>query len=414
MSSANDKALVAVIGGGAAGYFAAAACAAAAPEARVVILEGTQRPLTKVRISGGGRCNVTHDCFEPSALVGSYPRGHRELRGPFSRFQPKDTLAWFAARGVAIKAEADGRMFPTTDNSQTIIDCLQKAARDAGVETKLGAIVKAMTPKDGGFELTLRDGTLHASRVILCTGSAPSGHAFAKALGHQIVEPMPSLFTFNVKDPRIEGLAGVSFPTVALKLADQFKQNGPLLFTHWGLSGPAVLKLSAWAARELCVSNYRAELEICFTPGRTATAVQEEIWRHKLAHPRKQSSGDPAIDVPKRFWQRLVEIVVGPEPQPWADLSKDAASRLATELAAGRYAVDGKGVFKEEFVTAGGVNLKEVDFRTMESRVAPGLYFAGEVLDIDGITGGFNFQNAWTTGWIAGHAAAASLQSATN
>ncbi len=402
---------VAIIGGGAAGYFAAIQCASANAAADVHILEGTQRPLTKVRISGGGRCNVTHHCFDPEVLARNYPRGQRELRGPFSRFQPKDTVQWFESRGVALKAEADGRMFPVTDDSQTIIDCLQKAARDAMVNVRLGAIVKdvAIAGRGHGFVLTLRDGTEEFDHVLLATGSGPQGHAAAKKLGHVLVDPMPSLFTFNVQDSRLGDLAGVSFPETQLTLRPDgsdaaFTQKGPLLITHWGLSGPAVLKLSAFAARELGASRYQARLNVDFAREGDLPVLVARFQEAKRKDPRKTLGGE--FSQPKRFMQKLFEHVGLGAKVTWANLSNDTLTKLARELADGEYRVNGKGVFKDEFVTAGGVSLKEVDFRTMQSKRCPGLYFAGEILDIDGVTGGFNFQSAWTTGYIAGRAMA--------
>lgn len=414
----DDKRSVAVIGGGAAGYFAAIACAEADPRTRVVIFEGTRRPLTKVRISGGGRCNVTHNCFDPVALVKAYPRGHKELLGPFNRFQPKDTVAWFERRGVKTKTEDDGRMFPVTDDSETIAGCLEKAARDAGVEIALGSIVKGVRPDGpGGFVVSLRDGDRHFAKVLLATGSAPHGHTFAAQLGHTLVSPVPSLFTFNIKDPRLEDLLGISFPRVALSLSVKdpegevanFSQIGPLLITHWGLSGPAVLKLSAWSARELHASHYKASLRVNLLGDAKPDAVFDALRQYKAQHAKKSLATEPPVPLPKRYWQRLVELVVKDAPLTWADLSKERMQLLVDEICGASFAVNGKGVFKDEFVTAGGIALKEVDFRTMESRKSSGLYFAGEILDIDGITGGYNFQNAWTTGWIAGQSMAASL-----
>jgi predicted Rossmann fold flavoprotein len=404
-----------VVGGGAAGYFAAIRCASAAPRLRVTLLEGTRRPLTKVKISGGGRCNVTHHCFDPAELVKSYPRGARELRGAFSRFQPADTVRWFQERGVPLKAEADGRMFPTTDDSQTVIDCLQREADRHGVDVQLGALVRRIERDAATFTLRLQDGrTLAADRLLLATGSAPPGHAMARSLGHAVGKLVPSLFTFNVADPRLKDLAGVAFPQAALELvvgspaAQPLRQTGPVLITHWGFSGPAVLKLSAFGAELLHDSAYRARLICNFLPPRSHATVLGEMLAFKEANPRKQvaKSPPPGVAVPYRFWESLARHVEVTPELPWAEIGKKHLSRLAQDLTSGEYAVDGKGVFKEEFVTCGGVALGEIDFRTMESRVCPGLYVAGELLDVDGITGGFNFQSAWTTGWIAGTAMA--------
>ena len=397
---------VIVIGGGAAGFFGAIAAAENGHE--VTILEAAASVLAKVRVSGGGRCNLTHSCFEPRELVNSYPRGGKALRGPFSRFQPTDTINWFESRGVQTKTEPDGRMFPTTDDSATIVDCLQGAAKDAGVVVRLRANVSSIQKTDSNFQITLQSGeTLQADRILLATGGSRAGFELTNSLGHQIVPPVPSLFTFKVDDPRIKDLPGVAVEHVNCQLvADSktFQQSGPILVTHWGLSGPAVLKLSAWAARELHDANYNATLRINWLAGTSAEEIRSQLNSFKAVHPKKTVDVACPWPLPKRLWKSLVDHSVGPQPVRWAELSKKGAQALVTELSAGEFQVAGKGVFKEEFVTCGGVNLKEVDFRTMESRICPGLYFAGEVLDIDGITGGFNFQNAWTTAWIAGHA----------
>lgn len=398
-----------VIGGGAAGYFGAINAAEAHREADVVILEAARRTLTKVKISGGGRCNVTHHCFDPAKLVENYPRGRRELRGPFSKFQPRDTVAWFAARGIALKAEADGRMFPVTDDSQTIISCLEEAARQAGVDVRLGESVVTMEREgETQLRLTLKSGeVLVADRVLLATGSAPAGVALAASLGHQIVPPVPSLFTFNIKDPRFADLPGLSFETVKLDLdtgdgTARLTREGPMLITHWGLSGPAVLKLSAFGAVRLHACQYQATLRINFLPPTKEHEALTVLMDYKGAHPKRTVFGNAPFErVPRRFWQKLVEELLIDPTVTYADISKSLLARLAQELTAGVYHVTGKGVFKDEFVTAGGVALSQVDFRTMASVLVPQLYFAGEVLDIDGITGGFNFQAAWTTSYLA-------------
>jgi len=397
---------VIVIGGGAAGFFGA--IAAAENGHAVTILEAASSVLAKVRVSGGGRCNLTHSCFEPRELVNSYPRGGKALRGPFSRFQPTDTISWFESRGVQTKTESDGRMFPTTDDSATIVDCLQGAAEDAGAVIRLRANVSSIQKTDSLFIVTLQSGeTMQADRILLATGGSRAGFELMSALGHQIVPPVPSLFTFKVQDPRIADLPGVAVEHVDCQLvtdSKSFSQSGPILVTHWGLSGPAVLKLSAWAARELHDANYNATLRINWLAGSSADQIRAQLNSFKAAHPKKTVDVASPWPLPKRLWKSLVDHAVGPQPVRWAELSKKATQMLVTELSAGDFQVAGKGVFKEEFVTCGGVDLKEVDFRTMESRICPGLYFAGEILDIDGITGGFNFQNAWTTAWIAGNA----------
>ena len=396
---------VCVIGGGAAGFFGAIAAAEAGHD--VIILEAGDQVLAKVRISGGGRCNVTHHCFEPAELVNSYPRGGKALRGPLSRFQPADTVEWFESRGVALKTESDGRMFPTTDDSTTIVDCLTEAATNAGVQVRTGSKVGQLTREGNHFLVGLKAGEeLMAERVLLATGGTRAGHALAAELGHHIEPPVPSLFTFKITDERLDGLQGLSADVHCQLVIDaaRFRQTGPLLITHWGLSGPAVLKLSAWAARELHDSHYRGTLRVNWLGNVTAETARAMLLECKSSHPRKTIDSErPWPDqLPRRLWKSLVDQSVGSEPTRWAELPKKGLQRLVGQLVGSEFQVNGKGVFKEEFVTCGGIDLKEVDFRSMESRVCAGLHFAGEILDIDGITGGFNFQNAWTTGWIAG------------
>ncbi len=396
-----------IVGGGAAGYFAAIACAERNPAHSVVILEQGRATLSKVKVSGGGRCNVTHSCFDPKALTGFYPRGGRELLGPFHNFQPKDTVAWFTARGVTVKTEDDGRMFPDTDSSQTIIDTLEKAAADAGVTVRLNASVSSVEREGDGFRLTLGDGEIiSCAKLLLATGSGRRGWDWATQLGHSIETPVPSLFTFHVPDPRLESLAGIAMPKATVSLAGtKLTQTGPVLITHVGISGPAVIKLSAWGARILAEQDYEADLVINWVNW-TPDDVQKGLRDLKDEFPRRFAISQPAFGAQRRLWERLV-VTAGLAPdQRWADLTKEKMTRLTEELTAGRYRTKGKSPFKEEFVTCGGVRLSQVDFRTMESRVCPNLYFAGEILDVDAVTGGFNFQNAWTTGWLAGRAMA--------
>ena len=397
-----------VVGGGAAGFFGAIACSH--PHNNITILEAGRQPLAKVRISGGGRCNVTHACFDPALLIQNYPRGGKALRGAFTRFQSRDTVEWFAAQGVQLKTEADGRMFPTTDDSATIVECLSKTALARGVNTRTSAAVVSVTRKlavenHNLFEIKLRSGEiLECDRLLLATGSSPLGYRWAKALGHQVEPPVPSLFTFNISDPRLKDLAGVSVENVCLQLPiAKLKQTGPLLVTHWGLSGPAVLKLSAWGARVLSEHRYQTELLINWLPDLHPEEVRKQLLAVKNQQKKAIVNSCP-FSLPRRLWERLV-MAVNIDPQKhWAELSKKAINKLVQELTQGNYQIQGKGIFKEEFVTCGGVSLKEVNFQTMESRCCRGLYFAGEILDIDGVTGGFNFQSAWTTGWLAGQA----------
>jgi predicted Rossmann fold flavoprotein len=401
---------VVVIGGGAAGFFGAIVCAEAHPRAQVELLEAGRTPLTKVSISGGGRCNVTHHCFEPAALAQNYPRGSKALRGAFSRFQAKDTVDWFSQRGVALKTEADGRMFPTTDDSGTIIDCLMDQASKTGVRLRTGAAVQSLERMGEGFNLVMRSGErMECDRILLATGSHPTGYALAQSLGHTILPPVPSLFTFNVKDKALQELAGVAVDpvTLTLKLPGQkpLTQTGPLLVTHWGVSGPAVLKLSAWGARPLYENRYQGPLLINWLPGQSLDSIRQTLLDAKTQQAKKLVLNHCPFPLPRRLWQYLVlERAHLTETLTWANLPKAGLQALVNELGQGEFAIAGKGVFKDEFVTCGGISLKEVDFKTMESRLCPGLHFAGEILDIDGITGGFNFQNAWTTGWLAGRA----------
>lgn len=384
-----------VIGGGAAGIFAAIRCKALNPSAQVLLLEKTNQLLAKVRISGGGRCNVTHACFDPLKLSQNYPRGSKELLGPFHHFQAKDTVSWFEQQGVALKTESDGRMFPTTDSSETIIQCLLHAASVAGVEIRKQQCVESVQKKEKRFLLQLEDQQISADSVLLATGSSPWGYSMAKELGHAIVEPVPSLFTFNVPTSPLLDLPGISVPQVTVILKDTaFKQTGPLLLTHWGFSGPAILKLSAWAARKLHALDYKATLLINWT-----NAPSQDVLYQSLLQ-RKQES--PLL--PNNLLVRLCTSLHIDPTIPLIKLPNKSLAQLAAKLYSDAYLIEGKTTYKQEFVTAGGVDLKDVDFRTMESKITPGLFFAGEILNIDGITGGFNFQNAWTTGWLAGTA----------
>ncbi len=396
---------IVVIGGGAAGFFGAIRCAELSPESEVTILEAGKEVLSKVRISGGGRCNVTHACFVPKDLSKNYPRGERELIGPFHRFSTGDTIEWFEKRGVPTKIEEDGRMFPTTDKSQSIVDCLQDSARQAGVKVLMQQRVQQLEPPAEGRAHWLVHTKAHsypADAVLVATGSSPAVWKMLAGLGHHIIDPVPSLFTFNIKDPRIEGLPGVSVPKAEVKVqSSKLSATGPLLITHWGMSGPAILRLSAWGARELAAMQYNFTIRVNWV-NRHVEQVREELEGLRREHPKKKPHANPQFGLPARLWRSLLAHAGIGEEARWAELSKKAKNKLTEELSQGCYAVDGKSTFKEEFVTAGGVSLKEVDFKTFQSKLFPGLFFAGEVLDIDAITGGFNFQAAWTGGWIAG------------
>jgi predicted Rossmann fold flavoprotein len=402
---------IAIIGGGAAGFFAAIAAARAKPDADVRVLERGTEFLSKVRISGGGRCNVTHGCFEPRKLAAAYPRGSRELLGPFHRFQPADTLDWFGAEGVELKTEADGRVFPVSDSSVTIVECLLAAADRAGVRRTLGAGVEsARRDPGGGFELVLHNReSLSCDTLMIATGGSRtrSGARIAEALGHALEPPVPSLFTFHVEIPWLRELSGITVESVHVSISGTARQEcGPLLVTHWGLSGPVVLKLSAYAAREIAERGYRFELRVAWLPGRELEPLADELLARREREPNRLVANGAIAPLPSRLWKALVHFAgIAPDTR-FGNLSRSSARALASVLTATVLPVAGKSLNKDEFVTCGGVRLKDIDFRTMESKLSPGLYFGGEVLDIDGITGGFNFQAAWTTGWIAGHAMA--------
>ena len=408
MGNIQQQPKIIIIAGGAAVFFAAITAAIAHSRASIILLEAGREFLSKVRISGGGRCNVTHHCFEPSQLVQYYPRGGKALRGAFSRFQPKDTIAWFKSRDVTLKTEADGRMFPITDDSATIANCLLETAKEYRVNLRPNSPVKSLQKLENKFWVELKNGEiLKGDRVLIATGSNPMGYRWAKALGHQVQEPVPSLFTFNIKDPRLTDLAGIAVENVRVSLLNpeqkKLEQMGPLLITHWGVSGPAILKLSAWGARLLHDHKYQMPLIINWLPNYNRETLQAILLETKQSQPRKQILTVSPVEIPKRLWQNLVTFIGIDSKMVWADLSKKSLNNLLVELLQGEYLIKGKGVFKEEFVTCGGVNLSEINFKTMESKKCSGLFFAGEVLDIDGVTGGFNFQSAWTTGWLAGN-----------
>ncbi|MEO0348493.1 MAG: NAD(P)/FAD-dependent oxidoreductase [Cyanobacteria bacterium P01_A01_bin.15] len=404
-----NKQTVGVIGGGAAGFFGAIAAAQANPQCAVTLFEAGPECLAKVRISGGGRCNVTHHCFDPARLVQNYPRGARALRGAFSRFQPQDTIAWYQQRGVRLKTEADGRMFPVTDDSGTIVDCLMTAAQKAGVTIKTRTPVRQITPTNPGFSIGLKAGQVRCDLILLATGSSPQGHRIAHSLGHTVEPPVPSLFTLTVKDAALRQRSGLSMDPVDLRLKlpglkKTLTQTGPLLVTHWGLSGPAVLKLSAWGARALHDHGYRGTLAVNWLPHLNQDEVRAQLQTARQTGGKRAIANHNPTIAPKRLWSYFIERAQLDPHRPWTTLSNKGINRLTQELCQGEYPIHGKGVFKDEFVTCGGVRLREVNFKTMESRLCPGLFFAGEILDIDGITGGFNFQSAWTTGWLAGQA----------
>lgn len=405
---------IVVIGGGAAGFFGAITCAQANPDAHVTLLEKSNKLLSKVRVSGGGRCNVTHHCFVPSVFTQHYPRGAKQLKEAFKKFGAAETVEWFESRGVKLKAEADGRMFPITDNSETIIDCLMQEAKRTGVKIRTGTGVDKIERADGDsntFILHLSSGeSIKADKVLVSTGGNPKSQSYnwLRELGHTIQEPVPSLFTFNVPNNALKELMGVSVPHARVRVAGQkLEYEGPLLITHWGYSGPAVLKLSAWGARLFHEQGYHFTALINWIPEFTEEALREHLLSYRQAHPKKTVSTNPLFGLPQRLWKALTLLAEIPEQIRWAELPAKNTNKLVEALLRAPFEVKGKTTFKEEFVTCGGVDLSQVNMKTMESRVLPDLFFAGEVLDIDGITGGFNFQAAWTTGYLAGMSMAA-------
>ena len=403
---------VIVVGGGAAGFFAAIACAETLPGADVTILEKSAEFLSKVQISGGGRCNVTHACFDPRDFATRFPRGEQELIGPFQRFGAKETVEWFKRRGVKLNAECDGRMFPLSNTSQTIIDCLVNVAKAAGVklQTKCG-VDRVAQRSGGGFDLIVSGGeTLFCDRLLLATGGCRTAAAgdLAVSLGHTLEPPVPSLFTFHLDTPWLTELAGVSVESVDASVpGTKLRERGPLLVTHTGLSGPVILRLSAWGARELHERDYKFPLRLGWLPKLGPEEIATEVQWRRSQQPARLVVNTPIAPLPTRLWEQLVIASGVKRDTRWSAITRSAQHNLLQHLMGTELQVTGKSLNKEEFVTCGGVPLSEVNFRTMQSRLCPGLYFAGELLDIDGVTGGFNFQSAWTTGWIAGGAMAA-------
>lgn len=390
---------IAVIGGGAAGYFLAANLGKEIGK-HTVIFEQSLLPLQKVRISGGGRCNVTHACFDPLDLVEYYPRGKKELQSVFYQFQPGDTMAWFEERKVELKIEDDNRIFPVSNSSLSIIDCLLKEVEKNKVKVNFSDGVKSIRKIEKGFELETSSGTYQFETIVVTTGSTPKFWKNLKSLGHKIISPVPSLFTFNCKDPRIEGLMGISFENAEIKIkSEKLENDGPLLITHWGFSGPAILRSSAWGAIALNEKGYKFDIQINFIQ-QTKEDVVDLLHNKKFDDPKKSIYKYNPFDFPKRFWISILQYCKISEQLVFADLSKKQIDLIAKELTEAEYAINGKSTFKDEFVTAGGVDLKEVNFQTMESKLIPNLFFAGEVLNIDAITGGFNFQACWSEAYI--------------
>ena len=396
-----------IVGGGAAGFFTAINIVEKNPKLKVAILERGQEVLTKVRISGGGRCNVTHACFVPNDLVKFYPRGEKELRGPFHQFCSGDTIEWFEKHGVELKIEEDGRMFPVSNASQTIIDCFLNATNKLGLQVLTGQSVQSLFKAENYWKVETNHETFACQKLIMTTGSNPKIWEMLTQLGHSIVSPVPSLFTFNIKDARIKDLMGLSaFAKVKVKNS-KLEASGPLLITHWGMSGPGILRLSAWGARELFDKNYQFIIQVNWLNEVTFEEAMETLKELKQEHAKKAVSKKSPFEFPNRLWESLVLASDIDSERKWADLSKKQLTDLTNQLTNGQFQVNGKSTFKEEFVTAGGIDLKEINFKTMESKLHENLFFAGEIVNIDAITGGFNFQNAWTSGFIIANAVVA-------
>lgn len=391
---------IAVIGGGAAGFMAAITAKEHAPHAEVTLFEKTSKVLSKVKISGGGRCNVSNACFSISELCKNYPRGGKQLKKSFGHFYTKDTIEWFAKRGVSLKTEADKRMFPESNDSQTIVDCLTQGLKEVGAGLATQSAVSQITPLEKGFQLSINDQELHFDKVIVATGGSPklSGLQWLADLGYTIENPVPSLFTFNMPQESIKSLMGVVAPEVTVRIqGEKLKQEGPLLITHWGMSGPAILKTSAFGARSLAEKNYQFVVQINWIQ------LNEEECKSLLQEQgNKKIANKNPFNLPNRLWHFLLNKLDIAADISWSQIGKKERNRLLNTLLNDSYQVSGKTTFKEEFVTCGGVSLSNINMSTMESKLHPGMYFAGELLDIDGVTGGFNFQAAWTTGFLAG------------
>lgn len=392
---------VIIVGGGAAGFFAAINIAEQNPHLKVVILERGKEGLQKVKVSGGGRCNVTHAEFIPQELIKNYPRGEKELLGPFHQFMTGDTIEWFEKRRVALKIEEDGRMFPVSNTSQTIIDCFLNEAKKHKVEVLYNHSVKTIQKEGVFWKLDTSQGDFSTGKLLIATGSNPKIWNLLESLGHSISQPVPSLFTFDIKDERIKDIPGVVAQNAEVKvLGTDLWSDGPLLITHVGMSAPAILKLSAFGAIELAKRAYKFQIEVNFIKQSFENCLEIlKTLKHDLA--KKTVFKSAQFDLPKRLWQKLVLASHMNQETRWADLNKSQLEDLASQLTKAIFQVDGKSTFKEEFVTAGGVELKEINFKTYESKLHKNLYFAGEVINVDAITGGFNFQNAWTGAYIA-------------
>jgi predicted Rossmann fold flavoprotein len=393
-----------IIGGGAAGFFAAASSAENNPGNNVIILEKGNMVLSKVKISGGGRCNVTNTCTDPAELIKYYPRGGKELLSPFHRFSSGNIIEWFERHGVKLKTEPDGRIFPVSDDSQTIVDCLNNTVQKAGIKVlKQNGVTKIQKDAKGDWIITTSEKEFHVNAVIICSGSSGSVWKMIESIGHTIEPPVPSLFTFIINDKRIKNIPGISVKNTDIKIeGTKLKSVGPILITHWGMSGPGILKVSAWGAKELHKMDYKFKLRINWLSGVNQESAKELLIKIKNSNLTRRIYSFSPFEIPLRLWERLLEYINLDKDLKWNNISQNLITNLASELTDSCFNVSGKSTFKEEFVTCGGVRRSEIDFKNMESKLNKGLFFAGEVIDIDAVTGGFNFQAAWTTGWIAG------------
>ncbi len=394
-----------VIGGGAAGFYGAIQAAEMDPGLKIVILEKSNKLLSKVRVSGGGRCNVTHNCYDPVRLSYHYPRGEKFLRPIFKSYNARDTVDWFSSKGVELKVEEDGRMFPKTDDSETIIDCFLNEARRLKIEIETGEGVQGIKPSNEFLEVTTQSGKKYkASRILIATGGSPKrdAYAFIEALGHTIRPPVPSLFTFNDSGKKFTDLMGISVPNGEVRIAStNFKQQGPVLITHWGLSGPAVIRLSAWAAEYLHGVDYTFTALVSWIGQVREETLRDYLKEQKIHRAKQKIHNNPLFELPQRLWARLCSLAEIDEKKVWGEMANRNLNKLLENLLNCPFEIKGKTTFKEEFVTCGGVDLKEVDITSMESKIVKGVFFAGEVLNIDGETGGFNFQSAWSTAYLA-------------
>jgi predicted Rossmann fold flavoprotein len=416
---------VIIVGGGAAGFYAAIHIAEKNPRLKVAIFERGKNVLSKVKISGGGRCNVTHAEFDPKELIRNYPRGEKELLGPFHKYGVADTMAFFNDHGVDLKVEEDGRVFPTTNSSQTILDCFESVVSNKNIKVLKNSAVKKFAFREAhkDWQVTTMNKHYYTKKLLLATGSSKRVWDLLEEMGHNIIAPVPSLFTFNIDDTRLRGLQGLSTEVsieippkreyeskITIQLQSAVKNDpvlvsdGSLLITHWGLSGPAVLKLSAWGATILNEYHYNFRIKVNWVPDHTPGSMPQYLMEVKEVETKKTVMRAKAFDIPRRLWRSLVKAAGIPNDMKWADLNKELIQKLSNQLTASSFKVRGKSTFKEEFVTAGGVDLKQINFKTFESRLFPGLFFAGEVMNVDAITGGFNFQNAWTGAYIAAQA----------